>query len=118
MISKKDNISFTQKNELLSLTTADINKKRTFYYNKPDFTLRLNDIDGAKPKRHTIHLGNVYYSQKNKKLISPKERNKLLQCLSILINVLETISKQMVIACPHPCPCPKPFKTKWFLPNA
>jgi len=50
-------VAFTRKNPSLALTTNDINSKRTFFYEKPDFTLKLDDIEGARPKRRTSHLG-------------------------------------------------------------
>lgn len=50
-------VAFTRKNPNLALTTNDINSKRTFFYEKPDFTLKLDDIEGARPKRRTSHMG-------------------------------------------------------------
>jgi len=50
-------VAFTRKNPDLALTTNDINYKRTFFYEKPDFTLKLDDIEGARPKRRTSHMG-------------------------------------------------------------
>lgn len=50
-------VAFPPKNPNLALTTNDINSKRTFFYEKPDFSLRVDDIDGARPKRRTSHLG-------------------------------------------------------------
>lgn len=57
-VERPKDCRFVPKDGRLNLRTRDINRKRKFYTNnKPDFTLRLDDIEGARPTPQHYNLG-------------------------------------------------------------
>lgn len=56
-VGRSKDCRFVPKDGNLNLRTRDINSKRKYLTQKPDFTLRLDDIEGARPKPKHYNLG-------------------------------------------------------------